>query len=347
VKTAEQQAEMSGSEKSAGVLGRIYAGFERIPRKTRLVGLCAAVVVVALVLVMVFKPVAIGGTVSAASSTDALSGDETRIPSVIGEQYENAEKIAMDAGLLLVITDKVYNAGIPADKVLTQDPMPGRILQKGGVLRVVISTDIKDIVLGVMPDVVFHTQEIAEGMLKEAGVLYDISYAESDNVQQGNVISQSVSAGEKVEADTIVSIVVSSGSDKQKAAIAKTDAESEDVSPGGSNPGAGNGNDKNPGGGKAGDGSAGNGATDEDINPPSEIEIPPEEDETQDEDNKDDPTDPSVVDPVGGGEQSGGDQDGGDQDGGDKDGGDKEPVAPPIVSPVDPQPNGQPNGGGE
>ena len=219
------------SSKLMGLREIVASGFERIPRWGRIVGICAIAVVVVLVLVLNLKPQAIGGMISAASDKETLAENETQVPSVIKEQYESAEQIATEAGLLLVITDKVYSDEIKADTVLSQDPLPGRIIQKGSVLSVVISTNVKDIVLGIMPDVVFHTQDAAETMLKGAGIVYKISYESSDSVQEGNVISQSVKAGEEVSANTTVSIVISKGSEKQKTAVDKSAQTQTDTSP--------------------------------------------------------------------------------------------------------------------
>ena len=218
VKPARQQGGQAENMEKAGVFGRIYSFIEQMPLKAKLAGLGAVVCVVVLIVALNVQPGPAGEMVSAAATENLLAENEARVPSVIGEWYEDAETIAAEENLLLVITDKVFSEEVEADKVLSQSPLPGRIMAKGGAIKVVISTNIKETELGIMPDVVFHTQGDAEELLKEAGILYEISYAESNVVQAGNVISQSIEAGEKVEGSATVKIIISTGSPKQKEA---------------------------------------------------------------------------------------------------------------------------------
>ncbi|MDR3304680.1 MAG: PASTA domain-containing protein [Clostridiales Family XIII bacterium] len=203
----------------------------RISRRTKIVAAC---VVVAVVVVSTSL-----GTASAKSgivgpdSTGALPAeDETRVPAVVNEYYEDAEAIAEEADLLLVISDKVYSDKTETDKVVEQTPLPGRVLIKESALNVVLSTNIEPVVIaGVMPDLVFHKSEDAITMLKYAGIAYTLAYENSDIVQQGNVIRQDVAAGENVPEGKTVTITISNGSEKQKRAEKKTTESSEETAP--------------------------------------------------------------------------------------------------------------------
>jgi len=205
--------------KAAGFFGKAAGLLGRIPRRARIVGICAAIAVLALVFVSALGQGPSGGLLTATAEESLLAENETRVPSVLKEQYEDAEAIAAEAGLLLIITDKVYDEEIEADRVLSQDPLPGRVIPKGSSLKVVITSNMKNIELGIMPDVVFRTQAEAEEMLQKAGLIYEISFESSDRIQKDNIIRQSVEAGEEVKGNIVVVIVVSSGSQKQKDAV--------------------------------------------------------------------------------------------------------------------------------
>jgi len=212
-----QLTEGSNVRRAASTVGKYDAG--KFPKWAKALVACIGGVIVLLVVLILTGVIPTQNGPFVPSPPLQLAPNETRVPNVVNEQYESAVRITDSAGLLMVVTDKEYSDKVDAGKVTTQAPLSGRVQTKGSALSVVVSGGKETaITKGVMPDVVFHTSETTSAMLSEAGVDYTLSYEESDNVQTGNTIRQSVAAGSSVSTNTSVSIVVSKGSSKQSAA---------------------------------------------------------------------------------------------------------------------------------
>lgn len=111
----------------------------------------------------------------------------------------NVESEYVDAGIILLQTPTGGSfANVNSEVILT-------VSSGGGVIEAVngIST---------VPYVVWATEQDAIARLKEAGLAKPkITKASDDNVPAGNVISQSVEDGEKVDEGTQITIVISTG----------------------------------------------------------------------------------------------------------------------------------------
>ena len=196
----------------------------RIPKWTRALAGCLGVVIATFLALLFTNVIDLqgGGLISAVSGEERLGRNETRVPNVIGEQYETANSIAAEATLLLVVTNKEYNDKVEANKVMLQAPLPGRVQLKQSALNVVVSAGEEvAIKKGVMPDVTFRTLEEALLMLEEAGVKYELVYEESDTVAKDGIIKTSINTGEEFDDNETVIVVISEGSEKQEAALEK------------------------------------------------------------------------------------------------------------------------------
>ena len=206
-------------KRAASTLEKYDSG--RMPRWARLLASCIGVVVVVfgvLILTGVID-LANGGFVSALTG-GGLASNETRVPNVVNEQYERAVQLSDDANLLLVVTNKEYNDKVEAGKVMSQDPLSGRIRLKESALAVVVSGGAETgSQQGVMPDVVFRNVDDAVAMLEAAGIKYKLEYEESDTVAKDVIISMSANVGDKLASGEEVTIVVSQGSAKQDNAL--------------------------------------------------------------------------------------------------------------------------------
>ncbi|MDR3304681.1 MAG: InlB B-repeat-containing protein [Clostridiales Family XIII bacterium] len=197
----------------------------KVPRWTKLLASClaAAVVVFGVLLATGVVNLENGAFASSWSGKAALAEDEVRVPNVIKVHFDAAQTIADDTPLLLVITDKQFSDKVEAGLVLTQDPLPGRILLMDSALSVVVSAGEEvAIVENVMPDVVFRTLEDALAMLGEAGIEYEIVREESDTVAKDSIIRSDIEAGQAVGVGKKITLVVSDGSKKQETAQKNT-----------------------------------------------------------------------------------------------------------------------------
>jgi serine/threonine protein kinase len=214
----------SGDEvtRAASTLKKYDGG--KVPRWAKSLASCLAAVVIVVGVLIATGVIDLtdGAVVSALTGRSVLAENEVRVPEVLNRYYEEAEASAAGAELLLVITDKQSSDKVDADLVLSQNPLPGRILERESALSVVVSAGAEtEIQEGIMPDVTFRTLADAIAMLEAAGIQYRIVEEESDTVQKDGVIRQETIAGSQVGEGVVVVIVVSTGSEKQQTATQK------------------------------------------------------------------------------------------------------------------------------
>ena len=142
-----------------------------------------------------------------------IPDDMSRVPSVVNNDLPLAGQRLDDATLLYSVVGRYYSDQIPADLVLTQNLSPGVVVMHNTIVEITISGGAEqEIVLGVVPDVQFRTEDEARQLITEAGFTVSITFAESDTVASGLVISQDPSAGTSMTPGATVSIVISTGS---------------------------------------------------------------------------------------------------------------------------------------
>ena len=211
---ARQLTASTEVRRTASTMRKYDAG--RTPRWIKILASCLGAIAVALVALVLTGAIDIqsGALVSALSSMRPLTEDEARVPSIIGKLYEEADKAAADVSLQLVMVNKEFNDNVEAGKVVSQNPLPGRIQRKGDSIEVVISAGKSvEIEKSVVPDVTFRTWEEAWDMLVEADITaFKIAYVRSDTVQEDNIISQSIEAGKHITESEPLTIVISQGS---------------------------------------------------------------------------------------------------------------------------------------
>jgi len=123
------------------------------------------------------------------NSRKSLGDNETYIPGLINLAVYAAEKEADDSQIVMQITDKVQDDKIEPNKVMSQDPMPGKIMIKEGLVNVVVSKGKEQVVV---PDVLYERQEDAVKKLKDAGFKVEIKNESVDGFYKGTAANQSV-----------------------------------------------------------------------------------------------------------------------------------------------------------
>lgn len=141
--------------------------------------------------------------------TDSESQSEQNdvpVPNVVGKLEKDASSTLSAAGFKVSKTYK-YDDSVDAGKVVSQSPRGGNA-QEGSTVTIVISQGKKS---STVPSVQGKSKKDAQAALQKAGLKVAVKEEYSDSVKAGQVISQSVSSGKIVPADTTVTITVSKG----------------------------------------------------------------------------------------------------------------------------------------
>lgn len=136
--------------------------------------------------------------------------DTSEVPRLTGRTVDEAQDALDDATLgNLTVTEEVFSDTAPAGEIIAQQPEPGATVEWKSDVDVVVSKGIEQIEV---PQVIGRAQEDAEAVLTDAKLEVSASSEYSDEVPTaGEVISQSVAAGDTVDKGTTVELVVSQG----------------------------------------------------------------------------------------------------------------------------------------
>lgn len=149
-------------------------------------------------------------TITVSKNENTLSEKFIKVPSVTGKTPEEARKI-FDGKLYLKIIEEKFSSSVKKGAIISQTPESGTEAREYSVVEVVVSRGkAKDTEI-IMPDVVFSSRAEAKNTLEKLGLRVKIKEKYNEKVSAGIVMSQSVPKGEKITADTVVTIVVSAG----------------------------------------------------------------------------------------------------------------------------------------
>lgn len=133
------------------------------------------------------------------------------VSSVLGISEAEARNTLTAQGFT-VNTSQASSDTVEEGKVISQSPAGGSSAKKGDTVTLVISSG-KEVKKVVVPDVLNHSQQEAVNTLTNAGlVVTSTSTDYSDNIPEGNVISQSIAKDQSVDEGTNISLVISLGS---------------------------------------------------------------------------------------------------------------------------------------
>ncbi len=145
----------------------------------------------------------------------SLGSDKVEVPNVVGKTSEEASeefsKLPFDVKEVYV-----YDELNPIDEIVDQFPDGGTKLSVGDEVTLYISRGEEDKMV-VTPNVVGKSEGDAIASIKSRGlVLGETINSYSDTVEEGIVMSQTISPGEEVPPNTSMNIVVSLGVDPDK-----------------------------------------------------------------------------------------------------------------------------------
>jgi eukaryotic-like serine/threonine-protein kinase len=128
------------------------------------------------------------------------------VPRVRGLSQEAATGRLEDAGFEVAV-ESASSASVPEGSVISTDPSGGATARRGSTVTIVVSSGPR---LVTVPPVVGRDVDAAKQALRGRGLGFSVSFQESER-PRGQVLSQSPSAGDRVEVGTTVSLVVSEG----------------------------------------------------------------------------------------------------------------------------------------
>ncbi|WP_026124360.1 Stk1 family PASTA domain-containing Ser/Thr kinase [Nocardiopsis baichengensis] len=127
------------------------------------------------------------------------------LPDVVGEPVENARKTLEDAGFTKVEEEEAESRDADPGTVLSSDPEPEAMADREGAVRLTVSAGFD------VPDVTGKKEDAARSQLEGAGLTVKVESKPSDDVPEGEVMSQNPGGGTTAGSGDEVTITVSSG----------------------------------------------------------------------------------------------------------------------------------------
>lgn len=140
---------------------------------------------------------------------------EREVPNVVNVSYDTAAAQAAgdDNSLELVKSKEEYSDTVKKGDIISQDVKAGTILKKGDKIHVVISKGA----LVTVPNVKNKKKNKAKELIEKNKLTMSVSGKKwSDKIKKGNVISQNVEAGKKIEEGNNIAVVISKGVEQVK-----------------------------------------------------------------------------------------------------------------------------------
>jgi eukaryotic-like serine/threonine-protein kinase len=133
-----------------------------------------------------------------------------RVPPVANQSKKQAVRTLNHAGLEVII-DEQSSEDVREDQAIRTVPAEGEDVQKGTPVRLLVSSGPKQVAV---PDVTSLSSESAQQQLRDAGLTPAVREQPSEDVDEGDVISQDPAAGTEVDSKATVTITVSTGVEK-------------------------------------------------------------------------------------------------------------------------------------
>ena len=141
------------------------------------------------------------------------AGREVAVPDLSGLTVAEAEEALKDVGLSIGRTSTEYDDIVAKDLIVNQDPKPDTNIQAGSKVDVVVSAGAEEKIVNVeVPNLLGIDENQAINLISQYGLtLRNIDYKESEDVEKGLVMSQSITSGTQVAEGSNIDIVISTG----------------------------------------------------------------------------------------------------------------------------------------
>ena len=141
------------------------------------------------------------------------AGREVAVPDLSGLTVTDAEEALKDVGLSIGRTSTEYDDIVAKDLILNQDPKPDTSIQAGSKVDVVVSAGAEEKIVNVeVPNLLGIDENQAINLISQYGLtLRNVDYKESEDVEKGLVMSQSITSGTQVAEGSNIDILISTG----------------------------------------------------------------------------------------------------------------------------------------
>lgn len=152
-------------------------------------------------------------TLLGSNSRKNLKDNETYIPGLLNLYLDEAKEEADSSDVVMQIVSKVENEKVEANKVMTQDPKPGLITVKDGLVNVVVSRGEKQ---ALVPDVTYEREETATSKVLSAGFEVKIVKKKVEGFAEGTVAKQSVDGNSEYGVGGTITLTIAKKTDTPK-----------------------------------------------------------------------------------------------------------------------------------
>ena len=142
--------------------------------------------------------------------TVSVGKNKTIVPNLSNVEFEKVEELLKKSDLTLGKVERKYDDKVDENKVVSQSVNYGEEVEKGTKIDIVVSRGKEDKKVEV-PDLIGKTEAEAIKALYDIGLAVGRTEKKADSQKAGTVIWQSYGKGVKVDAETKIDIVVSSG----------------------------------------------------------------------------------------------------------------------------------------
>jgi len=159
-----------------------------------------------------------GTTVESGSTIEVVTSkgtDKLEVPELVNKAADKAYEIMGEKFFELEVVPE-YSDTVAKNVVIRQEPEGGTLHAAGEVVTIYISRGPEPQTVTV-PAVTGWTEAEAINTLRDAGLQVAKEESESSSVAAGKVIRQTVVAGSRVDAQTIVTIIISKGAPEPEA----------------------------------------------------------------------------------------------------------------------------------
>lgn len=140
-----------------------------------------------------------------------LVGEEIIVPEVSGMSEEDAQRTLTDQGFKKVSSEYKYDDNVPEGDVISTTPAAGSKATEDTDIKMTVSKGAQK---KVVPNMVGKNVADAQNELAAVNLTPNVIYEASEKYDVDIVIAQDIAGGKKVAPGTVITITVSTGSDK-------------------------------------------------------------------------------------------------------------------------------------
>jgi serine/threonine-protein kinase len=137
------------------------------------------------------------------------TGGKVEVPAVANMPVEEARLVLQNKGFLMMELEEKKDPNVPVGSIVSQDPLPGFKLDKGALVKVVVSAGGADVII---PNLEGIPEGQARLQLESINlVVGTIGREMHGSISKGAVVATDPPGGTRAPAGTVVNIKVSSG----------------------------------------------------------------------------------------------------------------------------------------